>query len=109
MGDLESQRHTDVVVVYALPDAQYLVTVAYESGMTAHEAITRSGLPERFPEIASKALVPGLFGRPIRPDQPVAPGDRIEICRPLKRDPRELRRLMTAQGRVVGQREPGQS
>lgn len=109
MADCNPQKNNEVTVVYALPEAQYLVGVRYTPAMTAIEAVTRSGLRDRFPEIAHTPLVFGLFGRQIQADQPLERGDRIEICRPLQRSPRELRRLMTSQGMVVGQREPGQS
>jgi putative ubiquitin-RnfH superfamily antitoxin RatB of RatAB toxin-antitoxin module len=93
-----------VHVVYALPEVQYVVEVALTQGMTAADAVARSGLIDRFPEIAAQRLVLGLFGRQIDERTPVGAGDRIEICRALLRDPRDLRRDMTAQGRVVGQR-----
>ncbi len=105
MADSESADGAEVVVIYALPDEQHLIAVAHEPGMTAGEAVVRSGLPQQFPEIADQALVLGLFGQRIMPDQPVQPGARIEICRPLQRDPRELRRIMMSKGLVVGQRD----
>ena len=103
----QSQRG-EVVVVYALQDAQHLVTVAHWPGMTAAEAVAGSGLPAQFPEIDFDHLVLGLYGRQIEPTQRVAPGDRIEICRPLQRDPREMRRYMTARGLVIGQKDAGE-
>jgi len=109
MSDRREQQVDEVVVVYAVPDAQYLITIEFEPGMTARDAVDRSGLGERFPEIADTPLVLGVFGRPIAPEQIIEPGMRIEICRPLQRDPRELRRLMTSLGMVVGQRENDKS
>lgn len=108
MPDPDSAQKNDVVVVYALTDQQYLISVEHETGMTASDAVRLSGLPQRFPEIADRPLVLGLFGQPIDLDHQVEPGARIEICRPLRRDPRELRRIMTSQGMVVGQRESGE-
>jgi len=98
-----------VLVVYALPDVQHLVEVECTPGMTASDAVERSGLLETLPEIAARPLVLGLFGRAIEPSVPIRPGDRIEICRPLLRDPREQRRLMSDQGMVIGQRRAAQS
>jgi len=98
-----------VLVVYALADVQHLVEVEWTAGMTALDAIERSGLREKLPEIAARPLVLGLFGRTIEPHLPVRPGDRIEICRPLLRDPREQRRYMNDQGMVIGQRRTVQS
>lgn len=104
MAEARSREADAVVVVYALPEEQHLVTIAWESGLTAAQAVQRSGLPERFAQIDQTQLVLGNYGRPIDADQVVERGMRIEICRPLQRDPRELRRIMMSQGRVVGQR-----
>jgi putative ubiquitin-RnfH superfamily antitoxin RatB of RatAB toxin-antitoxin module len=102
----EQVRGGDVVtVIYALSESQHIAEVECAVGLSASEAVERSGLATRFPEIRDRPLVLGLFGRRIDPQTPVRPGDRVEICRPLLRDPRELRRYMTAQGRVIGQRD----
>jgi putative ubiquitin-RnfH superfamily antitoxin RatB of RatAB toxin-antitoxin module len=98
-----------VVVVYALADVQYLVPVKHEEGLTARDAVMRSGLLDRFPEIAQQPLVLGMYGREIAPHVLLEPGARVEICRALQRDPREMRRIMTSQGMVVGQRSTDQT
>src|SRR5690606_9370170 len=89
-----------VEVVYALPDEQRIVALEWTEGLTAGEAVRRSRLVDAFPGIGSRRLVLGLFGESIDEDRLLAAGDRVEICRPLLRDPRDLRREMLAQGRV---------
>ncbi len=91
-----------VEVVYALPSEQHSVQVTIAPGMSAAEAVARSGIVERFPEIEQRPLVLGLFGRRISLSQPVSAGDRVEICRPLVADPREMRHQLWKQGRVIG-------
>ncbi len=86
-----------VEVVYALPDEQRVVSVPLTPGLTAGDAVRRSGLLEAFPEI-ERPLVLGLFGEPIAEDHLLAAGDRVEISRPLVRDPRDLRRERVARG-----------
>ena len=46
----------------------------------------------------------GIFGQPRRRGDGFADGDRIEIYRPLARDPRERRREQVARGRRGGGR-----
>ena len=92
-----------VEVVYALPKKQWIVSVHHEDGMTAIEAVRRSGLLESHPEIAEGPLVLGLFGVEIEHERDVADGDRVEICRPLAMDPREMRRRAVAAGLSMGQ------
>lgn len=81
-----------VEVVYARPDQQRVVSVAHVDGMTAERAVMASGLLREFPEIEAQALVLGIYGRRVAGSAPVRAGDRVEIYRPLKFDPRDARR-----------------
>lgn len=91
-----------IEVVYALPEKQRIVAIEYSPGLTARQAVEASGLLEAFPEIAVHPLVLGLFGEIVDSDRPLSPGDRVEICRPLLRDPRALRRELLKHGQVMG-------
>ena len=100
-----------VEVVYATPAEQRIVTLEHSAGLTAGGAVEASGLLEAVPEIAARPLVLGVYVERVEADQPLSPGDRVEICRPLLRDPRELRRELLKQGQVMGiagrKRDPG--
>lgn len=91
-----------VEVAYALPDRQRVVPVTVRDGMTAMEAVTESGLLLEFPELAGQRLALGVFGQLVDGSRLLEPGDRVEIYRPLKADPRETRRRLAAQGRTMG-------
>ena len=54
------------------------------------------GLLDALPEIAAHPLVLGVFGVPVGLRHPLAAGDRVEICRPLRRDPRDRRRYLAS-------------
>lgn len=99
MGDEPKIR---VEVAYALPDRQRLVTLDVPRGSTAREAVERSGLQREFPEIDPEGNALGIFGRRCPPDQRLRDGDRVEIYRPLKADPKEVRRRLAARGRTMG-------
>lgn len=88
-----------VEVAYALRERQRVVTLPLTEGLTAIEAVERSGLIEECRELAGRRLDLGIFGRVVRPDHPLVPGDRVEIYRPLRADPREARRRLAADGR----------
>jgi putative ubiquitin-RnfH superfamily antitoxin RatB of RatAB toxin-antitoxin module len=60
--------------------------------MTAFEAVTASGLLEEFPDLAGRDLPLGIYGRRVESAQVLRDGDRVEIYRPLRVDPREARR-----------------
>ena len=86
---------TDLVaieVAYALPHRQALLRLDVPAGTTVEEAIRRSGLPEQFPEIDPGSAKTGIFGKQVPGSTEVKPGDRVEIYRQLKIDPREQRR-----------------
>lgn len=98
---VEPSGTATVEVVYALPDAQSIVHVAYRRGMTALDAVEQSGLVERF-GLDLRGVVVGVFGVRVAADYALAPGDRVEVCRPLQADPRDMRRDLAARGRVMG-------
>ena len=90
---MDDPASVSVQVVFALPDIQALVNLTLPRGMTAAEAVQRSGLCDRFPEIdltGGNRL--GIFGRLCGPDTELREGDRVEIYRPLQADPKEARR-----------------
>lgn len=78
---------TTVEVVYALPDRQTLLTVQVPAGATVDDAVRRSGLFDRYPELALPGQRVGIWSRPVPWTEPVQAGDRIELYRPLKLDP----------------------
>jgi len=86
-----------VEVVYARADIQSIVRLALPAtGMTAGQAITASGLCSRHPELTPDNLAIGIFGKPCEPTRVLQPGDRVEIYRPLRNDPRAARRARAA-------------
>lgn len=91
-----------VEVVYALPEVQSLITLEVEPPITARQAVERSGLLQRHPEIDLDQAKLGVFGKVVPPDRELAEGERVEIYRPLIADPRDRRRQRAAEGRTMG-------
>lgn len=81
-----------VEVVAALPERQELVELDLVAGATVMDAVNASGLADRFPEIAIDPGRLGIFGKLRPPEHELRDGDRVEIYRPLKVDPKEVRR-----------------
>lgn len=79
-----------VEVVYARPEAQTVVQVLVGPGTTVRDAVARSGVLQGQPD--SGELSFGIFGRRVSPERQLADGDRIEIYRSLRADPRVARR-----------------
>lgn len=81
-----------IEVVCALPDEQALVSLRMPVGTTALEAVSVSGLLERFPQFNADSLRIGIFGQRVRAEQQLTDGDRIELYRSLQADPKQARR-----------------
>jgi putative ubiquitin-RnfH superfamily antitoxin RatB of RatAB toxin-antitoxin module len=79
-----------VEVVYALPAAYDATLVELPEGATVRQAIAASAIAVRHPGIELSQL--GIFGRRVGADAPLADGDRVEIYRPLRLEPKEARR-----------------
>jgi len=91
-GLTPTARMLRVEIVYALRDRQVLLAFEVEGGTTARQAVERSGILQRFPEIDLAQAGLGIFGRVVSPDTPLRDGDRVEIYRPLVADPKDTRR-----------------
>lgn len=83
----------DVEVAFARPDRQEIVRLQVEEGTTAVEAVRASGIDAIFPEIDPEKDDMGIFGKVIKNPSAheLRQGDRVEIYRPLKIDPKEAR------------------
>lgn len=96
-----------IEVAYARPDRQFVVALRVPVGTTALQAVARSGLLTRCPEIDASDLRLGVFGRPVSAERVLAAGERVEIYRPLQADPKEVRRQRAAEGRTMGKPRSG--
>lgn len=70
--------------------------IGVPAGCTARDALDQAGWLARFPDIASHTL--GIWGRAVDPQTELREGDRLEVYRPLRVDPKVARRE-----RFVGQ------
>ena len=84
---------TRVCVLYSPAPRQVLEwKVALAPGATVLHALQTSGLPAAFPDLDLHEANVGVWGRKARPEQLVRDGDRVEVYRPLKVDPKLARR-----------------
>ncbi|HKQ16707.1 MAG TPA: RnfH family protein [Steroidobacteraceae bacterium] len=90
-----------VWVVYALPDRQSVQELELPESATVADAVARSGLLQKFPEIAGAPLACAIHGRAVADSCILRADDRVEILRPLQVDPKESRRRAVARGRTT--------
>jgi putative ubiquitin-RnfH superfamily antitoxin RatB of RatAB toxin-antitoxin module len=73
-----------VEIIRALPDGAEMHELELEAGATVRGALAAAGIAA--PHGA------GIHGRRVALDTRLADGDRVEIYRPLRADPKEARR-----------------
>lgn len=87
-----SQDIIQVTVAYATPSKQVELQVSGEPHNNISALIKKSGVLEQCPEIPFPDVTVGIYGRIVALDSLVQQGDRIEIYRALKMDPKDARR-----------------
>lgn len=85
-----------VEVCYAVPSEQVILALDVAAGSTLRDAIGKSGILQRFPEIDLARDRVGRWSQLASMEDPARDGDRIEIYRPLIADPKEARRKRAA-------------
>ncbi len=83
-----------VEVAFALPDKQSIIPLSVPQGTSMYDAVTLSGICEKYPEIDLDNSSMGIFGKAENNPKTVIlkEGDRVEIYRPLIADPKEVRK-----------------
>lgn len=81
-----------VGVAYGTPSKQAWLTVELPEGATVRQAIEKSGILRRFPEIDLETQKVGIFTKMTSLDAVLEDGARIEIYRPITADPATVRR-----------------
>lgn len=82
----------EVELIYALSHAQVAETLRVPVGTTVGEALRLSGILVRYPEIVTRSLAVGVWGKRAIATAILREFDRIEIYRPLIADPKQARR-----------------
>ena len=75
------------------------------AGTTARRALQMSGMAGFFAGLDMDSCPLGVFGREVSDGQVLIEGDRVEVYRPLPKDPREQRRELASKGMNMGRRD----
>lgn len=81
-----------VGVAYADGSRQVWLRIDVPEGATTLDAIERSGLLGLYPRIDLDTQKVGVFGKVVKLDTPLRPGDRVEVYRPIICDPTQVPR-----------------
>ena len=91
-----------VEVIYAMSDRTWIRRLLdLESTATVRTALSASGILGECPEVDfSSGYGLAIHGNPAEIDQALACGDRVEILRPLRVDPKAARRARARKRRA---------
>lgn len=92
MADIE------IEFVYALPGEQQLISIRVAEGASVDDVLNSSDVADILSEHDTLDYEVGIWGRVVERQRRIRAGDRLEIYRPLKMDPREARRRHAAAG-----------
>ena len=81
-----------VGIAYSEHAQQIWLTIEVPDTATVNDAIKQSGILTMFPHIDLVAQKVGVFGKIVKPDTALRPGDRVEIYRPITCDPQTVPR-----------------
>lgn len=82
-----------IEIAYMSPNHQVLIALNVPKNTTVEEAILLSNVLQQAPEVDLQKNAVGIFSHKVSLQQQIQDGDRIEIYRELKIDPKAARRL----------------
>ena len=87
-----------VGVAYSDNAQQIWLTIEVPDEAKVNDAIERSGILKMFPHIDLDTQKVGVFGKIVKLETALRPGDRVEIYRPITCDPQTVPRRDGAGG-----------
>ena len=85
-----------VSLAVALPGLQEVIELDLPPEATVADALAAARLAERFPGVEFRAMRTGIWSRAAIPSTVLREGDRVELYRALKADPKQMRRSRAA-------------
>ncbi|MGI9325107.1 MAG: RnfH family protein [Pseudomonadales bacterium] len=86
-----------ISVVYALPQAQWVVELRLPNGACVADALAQVAQLEPFAALDLAEVPLGIYGEPVSRERLLVAHDRVEIYRPLVVDPKTARRQRAAE------------
>ena len=85
-----------VEVVYALPERQWVIALELPAGASVSQALAAAAVENLLPEAQRPRAGVGIWGRAVPLDTSLRDGDRVEVYRALRADPKTMRRQRAA-------------
>lgn len=81
-----------IEVIHAVPGRCWRAQVVLPTGACVADALATARLERQVPGLHIDPAHLAVFGRLVKPSDPLHDGDRVEILRPLLADPKQVRR-----------------
>jgi len=81
-----------ILVAVAMPLGQQVLEISLPEGSTVADALAAAPVRETFPGLDPEAASVGIWSRAVKADTVLRDGDRVEVYRPLRADPKDMRR-----------------
>ena len=93
----------NIKVVYAKPERAVVLSVELPEGATVRDALEKSGILTRCPDIDLAANKVGVWGKVAELDAVLEPDSRVEVYRPITCDPKTVKRRAKPEGAAAGE------
>lgn len=81
-----------ISVAIALADRQEVIELDLARGSTVADAVAAAGIAARYPGLDLGSVRLGIWSRAVEAGAQLREGDRVEVYRRLKADPKDARR-----------------
>lgn len=98
-------KQINVSVVYISRQQQWLQETTISRGSSVSDLIEKTQALSEIDELNGvniEDLELGVYSQRVKLDTMLEEGDRVEIYRPLKADPKEVRRQLALMGKTMG-------
>lgn len=99
--DSLADSQLSIELAFATPKVQKIWPLTMPLGSSVDDVLGQIDWTQEFPEVDLQQCGVGIWGEVCERDATVADGDRVEVYRPLKIDPREMRRIMVSRGETM--------
>jgi len=90
-----------VRIVFAFREKAWSKLLQVRRGATPMDIIELSGLLNEFPDLVKEELRYGVYSKQVNDNYLMLDNDRLEIYRPLKADPKLVRREQAKAGKTM--------
>lgn len=100
-------RDITVSIVYARPTEQWLKELQMQRGSSVADLLDKANVLAEIPALSGmkvEQLQLGIYAQKVTLEHLLEDGERIEIYRPLRADPKEVRRQLALLGTTIGKK-----